>query len=289
MSYFAAETVRCAQCSYGQKMNRRIVTFFEQVVQSGRVHSFMGVYDEPLYYEIAFSYQQVKKQVDFFVEAAKKYSGTLAKRFLDICCGPSPQLRELARRGYEAIGLDLNPRMLEYLRLRAREENLKIETIEGDMNNFSLKKKCDFAFLLSGSLFVNSNEQFLEHLDCVANALRSDGVYLLENFPLELLKNHKQEWTITQGQIEVKTIFETKVIDELEELYEDTITFEVIDRGEKKVYSTVQHTKNIAPQELQTLLRMNGKFRFVEWFENLEFKPLQTAKGYNMIILRKER
>jgi hypothetical protein len=32
---------------------------------------------------------------------------------------------------------------------------------------------------------------------------------------------------------------------------------------------------------------MNGKFGLLGWFKNLEFVPLKTAKGYNMIILRK--
>ncbi|MDI6847944.1 MAG: hypothetical protein QMD23_07470 [Candidatus Bathyarchaeia archaeon] len=47
----------------------------------------MSVYDQPLYYEIAFSYQDVKGQVDFFDEVAKKYSKASVKRFLDIGCG----------------------------------------------------------------------------------------------------------------------------------------------------------------------------------------------------------
>jgi SAM-dependent methyltransferase len=247
---------------------------------------WMGVYDWPRYYEIAFSYQQVKKQVDFFEEAAKKFGNVPTRRFLDICCGPSPQLRELAKRGYEAVGLDINPRMLEYLRLKAEEENLKVETVAGDMNDFSLERKCDFAFLLSGSLYVNSNKQFLRHLDCVADGLRNGGLYLLENFPLELLKDHKEDWTMTLGEIEVKTIFETKVFDELEELYEDNLTLEVRDRGIRNIYSTTAYTKNIAPQELKTLLEANGRFSLVGWFENLEFLPLKTVKGYNMVILK---
>lgn len=195
-------------------------------------------------------------------------------------------MRELARRGYEAVGLDINPRMLEYLKLKAKDENLKIETVEGDMNDFGLDKKCDFAFLLSGSLYVDSNKQFLRHLDCVAGALRGGGLYLLENFPLELFKDHKEDWTTTQGEIEVKTLFETKVIDELAELYEDKLTLEIKKRDEREVYSTTAITKNIAPQELTALLEANGKFRLVGWFENLEFQPLKTTKGYNMVILK---
>jgi SAM-dependent methyltransferase len=246
----------------------------------------MNAYDWPSYYEIAFGYQQVNKQVDFFEEASKKFSDLRTKRFLDICCGPSPQLRELARRGYEAVGLDINPRMLEYLKQKAKEENLKIETVQGDMNDFRLERKCDFAFLLSGSLYVDSNKQFLRNLDSVARALKGGGLYLLENFPLELFKDHKEEWTVTRGEIEVKTIFEAKVVNELEEQYEDKLTLEVRSRGETNVYSTTAITKNIAPQELTALLEINGKFRLVGWFENLEFQPLKTTKGYNMVILK---
>lgn len=58
----------------------------------------MDVYKRPLYYEIAFSFFDVKKQVDTFEEVIKKFSKIRVKRFLDVACGPSLQLRELARR-----------------------------------------------------------------------------------------------------------------------------------------------------------------------------------------------
>jgi hypothetical protein len=34
------------------------------------------------------------------------------------------------------------------------------------------------------------------------------------------------------------------------------------------------------------LLEANGRFSLVGWFENLEFLPLKTVKGYNMVILK---
>ena len=248
----------------------------------------MSVYDQPLYYEIAFSYQDVKGQVDFFEEVAKKYSKASVRRFLDIGCGPSPQLREIAKRGYEAIGLDISPKMLAHLKLRAQEEGVKVETVQADMNNFRLRKKCDFAFVLSGSLYIDSNKQFLKHLDCVANALEKGGLYLFENFPLGLYESHREEWTMKWGQIEVRTTFETKVKDELEQIYEDKITFEVDDQGEKKRFSSTFITKNIAPQELKALIELNGKFEFIGWFEHLKLEPLRTTKGNNIVILRKK-
>lgn len=136
----------------------------------------MGIYKQPLYYEIAFSFIDPKEQVDNFERLIREFSVMRVNRFLDIACGPSLQLREIARRGYEAVGLDLSPEMLEYLRKKAREEGLKIETLQGDMHNFRLKKKADFAFIMMGSLDAESNEKFLSHLDSVAASLNEGGL-----------------------------------------------------------------------------------------------------------------
>lgn len=247
----------------------------------------MSVYDQPLYYEIAFSYQDAKRQVDFFEEGIRRYCKINVRRFLDIACGHSPQLREIARRGYEAVGLDISPKMLEYLKLKAEEENISVETVEGDMNDFQLERKCDFAFVLSGSIYVSSNKQFLKHLDCVADALNTGGLLLYENFPLRLYEFHKETWTMKKGQIKVKTIFKSRVKDWLEQLYEDTLTLEVDDQGKKRRFSSSYITKNFSPQELRILVKLNGKFEFLGWFEHLTLKPLKTTKGQNIVILRK--
>lgn len=247
----------------------------------------MAVYDQPLYYEIAFSYQDAKSQADFFEMVAKTYSKVPVKRFLDIACGPSFQLRELARRGYEAVGLDINPRMLAHLRKKSEEEGIKVETVEADMNNFRLKKKCDFAFILSGSLHVDSNKQFMQHLDYVANALKRGSLYIFENFSLRLNQNPRQEWTMTRDEIEVKTTWEATTKDELEQTEEEKITFEVNDHGEKKTFTSTFYPKTFAPQELKAIIELNGKFEFIGWFEHLKLEPLKTTKGSNIVIIRK--
>ena len=132
----------------------------------------MEIYAHPLYYEIAFGFIDPKEQVDHFEKIIKRFSRIKVRRCLDIACGPSLQLRELSKRGYETIGLDLYPEMLKYLREKAREEGLKIETVQADMYDFRLRKKVDFAFIMMGSLDAESNEKFLSHLDSVAASLK---------------------------------------------------------------------------------------------------------------------
>ena len=89
----------------------------------------MEIYRNPAYYELAFSFFDVKQQVDTFEQIARKFSKIRVKRFLDVACGPSLQLRELGKRGYDGVGLDSSPQMLRYLSGKAREEGLRIDTV----------------------------------------------------------------------------------------------------------------------------------------------------------------
>lgn len=138
------------------------------------------IYNRARNYEIAFSFIDPVKQVDLFEEFIKKYSKTRVRSVLDVACGTGLQLRELAKRGYHAIGLDLSATMINYLKDTARQEGLKIEALEADMNNFLLKDKVDFAYIMMGSIvYTRDKETFLSHLNSVASALNSGGLYLI--------------------------------------------------------------------------------------------------------------
>lgn len=250
----------------------------------------------PLYYEIAFSFFDPKVQVDTFEEIIKRFSKISVKRFLDIACGPSLQLREIARRGYEAVGLDLSPEMLEYLRKKAEEEALKIKTIRADMTNFRLEEKVDFAFIMMGSLSVESNDKFLSHLDSVAASLNSGGLYFVQNMTLNWTLNERQSWTVERNGIIVKTTFETCFKDIIGQIYTERTTTEVNDNGKRMRFVEEEDLKFIFPQEFKVLVKLNGKFDFLGWWEGTEHtwcldEPLERAESLdniNMVLLRKK-
>ena len=253
------------------------------------------IYKQPLYYEIAFSFIDPKEQADSFGEIIKRFSKAKVKRFLDIACGPSLQLREIAKRGYEAVGLDLNPEMLAYLRKRAKEEGLKIETIQADMYNFRLKEKTDFAFIMMGSLDATSNEKFLSHLASVAASLNKGGLYFIQNVTLDWTRDAKQTWTMTRNGITVKTTFESRFKDVLSQTYAEKLTLEVSDNGEKKRFVHEEDLKFIFPQEFKLLVEANGEFEFLGWWKgncntwHLD-QPLEKVKNLsdNMVLLRRK-
>jgi SAM-dependent methyltransferase len=251
----------------------------------------MKVYQKPLYYEIAFSFVDVPEQVDLFERFIRKYSGIPVRRALDIGCGPGLQLREMARRGYEAVGLDASPRMLAYLRAKAEEEGVRIETIRADMTDFRLKRKADFACAMMGTIsYIRSNGAFLRHLDSVAASLRRGGLYLIEEFRLDWGSKAfftPSTWTMKRDGIRVKTTYDYQLKDALKQTLVDFLRLDVDDHGRRMVFEDRTTTKLIFPQELVALLERNGKFEFLGWFERNRMRKLTRADMDNITLLRR--
>jgi len=256
----------------------------------------MSLYRHPLYYEIAFSFFDVKKQIDVFEAIIERFSKIKAKRFLDVACGPSLQLRELARRGYEAVGLDDAPEMLAYLVDKANEEGLRIETVQADMCTFELRGKVDFAFVMMGSLVTDSDAKLLNHLDSVAAALHRGGLYFIQNKAVDWTRVEEQKWTMERAGITINTTFNARWKDILNQVCTEKLTLEVSDHGKTIRMESEENLKFVFPQEFKTLIALNGKFEFLGWWEGTEStwfldKPLEKAKNpsnINMVLLRRK-
>ena len=255
--------------------------------------SIVSAYDEPLYYEIAFSFIDAKRQADLFLEFAQRYSTIEVKRFLDIGCGPSLQLRELAARGYEAIGLDSNPRMLQHLVQATASSGHRVETLCADMTDFRLDKPADFAFCMMGTIgLIESNRAFLSHLSSVAASLNPGGLYIIENMRLDWAGKRllePQSWTMEREGIKVETTYSVSLDDALKQTIKEELTLNVDDHGRRLVLKDSALTKIVFPQEFLLLVELEGSFEFVGWFERDSTKRLEQARMDNIALLRRKQ
>jgi SAM-dependent methyltransferase len=252
----------------------------------------VSVYNEPLYYEIAFSFVDIPNQIDLFEKFVKKYSDISVSRVLDIGCGPSQQLREFAKRGYETIGLDKSPQMLTHLRDKANEDGVNIVTINADMVNFKLDKSVDFALILMGTIgLLKSKEDLLSHLDSVAQSLNGGGLYLIENLMINWPNSDfftSETWTMERDGISVESFHCVELADGLNQLLKGTLRLIVNDHGEKKVFEESLITRVFFPQEFITLIEMNNKFDFLGYFERSNTNPLSGALRDNITLLKRK-
>lgn len=251
-----------------------------------------SVYDKPKYYDIAFGFVDIKKQVDLFEEFMDRFSGIKVKTVLDIGCGTGSQLIELAHRGYRVSGIDLSSQMLRYLKKRAGDESVTVETIKSDMCHFKMKEEVDFAFIMMGTIsYIRNNIDFLRHLSSISASLKSGGLYLIENMRLDWSNQTlfmPQQWTVKKGNVMVKTIYRLKLVDALNQTLEETLRLEVKDRGKAFTLMNRTNTKQIFPQELLELLNENGQFEFLGWFDKDKAIRLKKADRNNIIVLRRK-
>jgi SAM-dependent methyltransferase len=250
------------------------------------------VYGNPFYYDIAFSFKDIVKEVNFFEECIKRFSKVKVRRGLDIGCGSSPYMLELVKRGYSFTGLDISEVMLAYSLEKARRAGVKIEVIHADMRNSRTKKSFDFAFCMLGSLDVETNKEFLAHLDSVAACLKEGGLYLLDGgVQFDWTRLEGESWTVIKDGLVINVTWSVAPLNYVEQKIIERITLEVIEEGKTKVLKTEKVGKLIFPQEFLELLNKNGKFEFIGWFNNFDLEqPLEKAERFNrpVTLLRRK-
>jgi SAM-dependent methyltransferase len=244
----------------------------------------LALYDHPFYYDIAFSFRDIGKEVDFFEQCIQQFSEIKVKKVLDIGCGHSPYMVELANRGYYFAGLDLSKAMLDYSLEKARKAGIKIGTVHADMRNFKTTEKFDFAFCMLGSIAAESNRDFLSHLDSVADCLKSGSLYLIDasiNFNWTGLG--KESWTVIKNGLMVNVTWEEEPVNLVEQKIVDRVVVQVIESsGKARILKSERVDKIIFPQEFLELVRKNGKLEFLGWYNNFNLKqPLENAGKIN--------
>ena len=250
------------------------------------------IYNQAEYYEIAFSFVDQEKQADLFEKFIKKFSNIKVESVLDVACGTALQLEEMAKRGYESIGLDTNAKMLDYLKNKSLKQGLKIETIKADINKFKLKKKVDFVYIMMGSIiYTKNNNLFLSHLDSVAESLKSGSIYFIENLAINWATSEffkPQIWSMKKDGIKIRTIYKITLKNALTQVVTQTLKLEVDDHGKKMEFIDEDDLKIIFPEELKLLVEKNDKFEFIGFFERETTKPLKRESADNVVILRKK-
>src|SRR5215472_10664398 len=101
----------------------------------------MNVYQRPQYYEIAFSFRDLRKEVDFFEAAIRKFSRVKVRSVFELGAGTCPYLEEWHRRGYRQFGLDASPEMNRFSRRRASELGADVTLFRGDMVRFAIASR----------------------------------------------------------------------------------------------------------------------------------------------------
>lgn len=167
-------------------------------------------YDTPLYYDIVFD-ADTSKEADFLEAVAIKHgdSGfTSELNILEPACGSGRLVAELATRGHDISGFDLNKNMLEHAQERLRKKKLSAKLWCDRLEKFQVpeRRRFDLAHcLVSTFKYVSDDAGAVSHLRLVATSLRKGGLYVMGLHLTDYARDgaEHERWSGSRGGVQV--------------------------------------------------------------------------------------
>jgi 2-polyprenyl-3-methyl-5-hydroxy-6-metoxy-1,4-benzoquinol methylase len=128
-------------------------------------------------------------------------------RVLDLACGAGRHSLELRRRGFEVVGADISPELLEIARRDAEEQGLDAEFVEADLRELDFDAEFDVVLSLNdGAIgYFETEEENLRSFEVIARALRPGGQHLMQLPNVLYAQKHlpQKSWISGDSMIEL--------------------------------------------------------------------------------------
>ena len=258
-----------------------------------------ALYENPRLYDLAFGFRQIPTECRGLLDLAAHHGVARPKSIADIACGPAHHLREYARLGLKAYGIDLNRDMLAYARHLSAIAHLPIRLKRADMRAFAIRERVDIAQCLFDSFsHCTTDGDAVATLRCAARALRKGGILLLElthpaDFFTSSSKRTVGRWSQRYPDVTVRTRFLTTDIDPIAETYVKSMTIDA-------TYKDGRPSKHIVDRQLHRMwLRSgishvaaaSGAFDVLAWYGDLSPRvPLNLRmSSWRMVTVLRRR
>ncbi len=248
----------------------RVEDYKQHAEQTNEMEVIEGnIYDFPKYYDLLFG-SDWKAEFVFFRQCFEKFARRPVKRLFEPACGTGRLLFRFAKAGYEVCGLDLNPKAVEYCNRRFERHGMQPPAFVGDMSQFRLKKKVDAAFNPINSFReLQTDQQAENHLQCVAEALRKGGLYLLglHLTPVSVPRCQEESWSARRGNLAVLSQMRSLELDRRNRRELVQIDFDVYTPTRQFRISSKMVFRTYTAEQMWELLRRVPELEVVETFD----------------------
>lgn len=150
-----------------------------------------------------------RQLVNFIENACQLSSGG---RVLDLGCGGGDQGKVFAQKGYEVVGVDIAPSLIQFAKLQFQKEGLKGTFIVGDMRAIDYDAQFDVCVVLSGTFGFFGEAENQNLLCSIWRALKGGGklfiMFLSANRPNKHTRSWseiKDGWELSESWIDTET------------------------------------------------------------------------------------
>lgn len=216
--------------------------------------------------------ERTLREVDFVVRTANLQP---SDRVLDLACGHGRHSIELAKRGFNVVGLDYSEPFIEKAKADARQAGVNIEFMRGDMKNLPFNESFDVVLTLFTTFGYFSDEDNQKTLGEISRSLKPGGRFLIDVISGEaVISRFNKEGQKEEGSNKLKIPRTYEVgglnVDEVEWFDPDEHQIHnhrqwVDENGEKKEYDYYLRVYTI-PQYKEMLSKEGMEFKQV-WGE----------------------
>ncbi len=251
-------------------------------------------YDHPRYWDLAFA-DDTDEESDFVEAAVQKYCPFPLRTILEPGCGGGRLLVAMARRGYDVVGCDSSTAAVEHCRRRLSEFPSACSVHVADMVSFRTTEPVDVA-----CCFVNtfrhllSEDDAVQHLNCIADSLRPGGLYLIgmHLLPPDADEEDEEGWSAEADGIRIDVHLQVTSCSRITR--RETLRFElqVDDNGTPLVLHSEYPMRIYQADQFRSLLRKVPAFRLADvydfWFDIEEPLQLSDELGDTVFVLQKQ-
>jgi len=245
-----------------------------------------------IHYDLLYSNRDVRCEVDFLERIFREYAPFPVRRVIDLGCGSGGHSVELARRGYEVLGVDLSEEMIA----RAREKASGLTNASfmvADVRKLDFREEFDAAIAIYGVIsYFTSDDELLDFLRSVRRSLRGGGCFVFDTWSalgvlekrayFEMPSTHFRK---SGPMLAIKE--EVWRIDALNQVSTAEISWSLMDMGSGSV-DTMTHELELrlfTPRELRHFLSDAG-FDMVAMFEDYSGKPVTEDSPELTVVAR---
>lgn len=141
----------------------------------------MAIYKKFAHIYVRGRYSLFSKRVAEALPAILEKFNLRPRRILDIACGEGTFAIEMARKGFEVVGVDISEEMLKFAEEKARRENVNVKFLCRDMRSLDFDEEFDLVTCWYDSLnYLLTLEDLEKAFASAYRALGNGGLFIFD-------------------------------------------------------------------------------------------------------------
>ena len=210
-----------------------------------------------------------------------------AKNILDMTCGTGSQVFYLTKYGYKVTGSDFSPELLKLARKKAKEQNLDIDFIDGDVRSLKVGS-FDAVITMFNAIGHLNKEDFAKAIKNISKNLSKNGIYIFDIFNLnvmtdEVVEDLKMDQKFEVNGDKIHQIQYSK-LDRKNAILTSYDNYKIKDKsGKIKEINNKFSLQMYTSKELKEILEENG-FEILE-LRDIYGKEFRDDKSLNILVV----